>query len=70
VTGLAVLLGVVVAWVLIFWAAAHVARAMSPPCPRCQGLRSEGELCASCRAELEAHPLRQLSTDLRGKDRT
>lgn len=67
-TWLAVLLGIVVAFVLVhFWAAAHVARAMSPPCPRCQGALSEGEICASCRAELDAHPLRQLSIDLRQK---
>ena len=69
-TWLAVLLGIVVAFVLIVWAAAHVARTMSPPCPRCQGPRSEGELCASCRAELEAHDLRRLSTDLQRKDLT
>lgn len=68
----AVLLGIVVALVLLhFLAAAHVVRALSPPCPRCQGARSEGEIiCASCRAESDAHPLRQLRIDLRQKDLT
>lgn len=66
-TWLAVLLGIVVALALMFWAIVHVARVMSPACPRCQRRPLEGELCASCQSELEAHHLRRLSIDLREK---
>ena len=69
-TWLAVLLAIVVALVLVFWAAVPMARVMSPACPRCQRRHTEGELCAACQSELEAHHLRRLSIDLREKDAT
>ena len=51
-TWLAVLLAIVVALVLVFWAAVPMARVMSPACPRCQRRHTEGELCAACQSPL------------------
>ena len=62
---LSVLLTILVAFVLVF--CVHMTRAMSPACPRCQRRHSEGTLCASCQAKMEAHELRRLSNDLQGK---